>query len=178
LIGPLFAIPKFLSDLRRDKTAGMLTGLFGLLMMSFAGLGLLIAETQQLIITQVGLPNDARGIAFKNALAAVHSIWNTYLPLTLAGGAVFAVAGYYLYRGSTVARRVAQFNALAGYVWTIAYLVAVCQAAALWHPDFFDIPEPFATVWKWTSIVLGTLMSLGIPTALLLLLSRPDEVQT
>ncbi len=157
---------------RSDKVSGIVTSVFGLLMTAFACFGLLILGFQRMVI--LGMPQeheDAEAAAVMKAMLAIHHVWLIYLPLMIVGGLIFVGAGWWLYRGSQVARRIAQATALGGYVWVAAYTVSCYQIMDDIMPR--GLPEPARVAFMWLSLVSGTLIGAAFPSVLLFFLSRP-----
>ena len=119
-------------------------------------------------------PAKADADKFLETMQAVHRVWFTYLPIMIAGGVVFAVAGYYLSRGSLTARRIAQANAIAGYVWLAAYIMSCYPLMDDLMPQGI-LPAPVRIAFKWFTLIFGTLQGAAFPTLLLFLLSRPRQ---
>src|SRR5258707_614475 len=81
--------------------------------------GLVIVAFQRLIMSATP-PNRPVGFEhFDEMMRAVQGAFITYLPFMIAGGLVFGVAGFYIYRGSLVARRIAQINTVLGFIWVV-----------------------------------------------------------
>jgi hypothetical protein len=166
-------------SLRTDRNSGILTCICGVLMSVFAAVALLMVALQRLMLTTMPpIPtSDARGKLFLQTMHRMHDIWLLYMPLMLAGGVVFAIAGFRLLYGSQLARRVAQINASVGYLWLIAYALSCYQFA----PTMLDLfasfpgspPKPALTAFFHFSIVGTTLFQAVLLTGLLYTLSRP-----
>jgi hypothetical protein len=160
--------------LRTDKVSGIVTLVFGLMMIAFGSFGLLIVALQRLMIAAtMQNPQNADMSRVVEAMKAIHGVWFIYLPLMVAGGLVFAVCGFFLLRGSFAARRIAQANAICGYVWGIAYSISCYQIMDVVMPQTPELPDSVRTAFMWLSLVGGTLLNALFPTALLYLLSRP-----
>src|SRR5690242_7147028 len=100
---------------RSDKVAGLITGSFGLALVAFGGFGLVIVAFQRLIMSMTPPNRPADFEQFDEMMRTVQDIFVAYLPFMAAGGLVFCVAGIFIFRGSLVARRIAQINALLGF---------------------------------------------------------------
>ena len=111
-----------------------------------------------------------------DGIVAMHGVMLVYLPATIAGGIIFAVAGFFVQRGSLAARRVAQANAIAGYVWVIAYSISCYQISNVASPPLDRLPESARIVLQGISVVLGALFAAAFPTGLLYVLSRPSRI--
>ncbi|WP_146594782.1 hypothetical protein [Novipirellula galeiformis] len=118
------------------------------------------------------MPQNPNGASVADAMRAIHGVWFIYLPIMIVGGIVYAVSGFYVRRGSFAARRVAQANAIVGYIWVVAYSISCYQIIGP-PPDV--LPEPASTVFQWFSIIVGALIGAAFPTGLLYLLSRPQN---
>jgi hypothetical protein len=165
--------------LRTDKISGLVTLVFGLLMIGFGAFSLAIVGFQRLVIT--GLmqdPQNADMSRVAEGMKAVHGVWFIYLPLMMLGGLVFVVSGFFLSRGSLTARRIAQINAICGYMWGIAYSMSCYQIMDVVMPQTPALPDSARTAFMWGSLVGGTLINAAFPTALLYLLSRPASKGT
>lgn len=161
-------------SLRTDNVSGAITCAFGLVMIAFASFGLMIVALQRLILTTMPpIPQNPNTPPFSDMMHAIHGVWFVYLPIMIGGGAIYAVAGFHVRRGSLTARRVAQANAFVGYLWVIAYSISCYQIMRIIPPPPDILPEPASTVFQWISIVVGTLTGAAFPTGLLFLLSRP-----
>jgi hypothetical protein len=162
--------------LRTDNVSGIITGVFGVVMAGFAGFGLLIVALQRVMLSAMPpFPHDPSGVSVVDAMHAIHGVWFVFFPLMIAGGIVFAVSGFYVRRGSLAARRVAQANAILGYVWLVAYMASCHRVSDRFFPPPDLLPMPAAGVLQWVSLVMGTLMGAAFPTGLLFILSRPRE---
>ena len=150
-------------SLRTNKVSGVITLVFGIVLIAFATYGLLILAVQRLLM--VVTPEMGAGVN------AIWDIWVVYFPFMILGGLVYAIAGFYILRGSLVARRVAQANAICGYAWVIAYSIRCYEVIDVIGPH--NIGEPARSVFQWLIMFISVLTGLGLPTALLYLLSRP-----
>jgi hypothetical protein len=162
--------------LRTDKVSGIVTLIFGLLMIGFATFGLTIVGFQRLVISL--LMQDSQNAEMSRiveSMKAMHGVWFIYLPLMMLGGLVFAVSGFFLSRGSLAARRIAQINAICGYMWGIAYSMSCYQIMDVVMPQTPALPDSARTAFMWVSLVVGTLLNAAFPTAMLFLLSRPTS---
>jgi hypothetical protein len=160
--------------LRTDKVSGIVTLVFGLLMIGFASFGLAIVGFQRLVIAgTMQNPQNADMSRVVEGMTAIHGVWFIYLPLMALGGLVFVVSGIFLSRGSLTARRIAQANAICGYVWGIAYSISCYQIMDVVMPQTPALPDSARTVFAWSGLVSSTLINAAFPTALLYLLSRP-----
>ena len=163
-------------ELRTDKISGLVVVCFGMFMIVFGTFALSIILLQSLIFkTMPPIPVGPDGFDFTTTMRKMHALWWTYMPITIAGGLVFAVCGRLIYRGSNAARRIAQFNAVLGYVWGIAYAWSCSQLV-----DAFPVPgmvmdDSVVEVIKIGSLFLNLLFELMFPTAILFLLSRPKS---
>jgi hypothetical protein len=164
-------------SIRTDKVSGIITCAFGIVMIGFATFGLLIvALSRVLISTMPPIPQGPDGASFTqamHAMHAIHGVWFIYLPLMIAGGIVFAVCGFCVHRGSLAARRVAQANAICGYIWVTAYSISCYQIMDIIGPPPDVLPEPARTALHRSAILVGTLIHAAFPTGLLYILSRP-----
>src|SRR4051794_39567850 len=86
-------------------------------------------------------------------MEAVHSVWIIYMPLMLAGGLAFLVAGYRVLYGSELARRIAQVNAVLGYVWLAAYAVSCYRIMPVFDEMFSNLPFPSPKAFGLVSVV-------------------------
>jgi hypothetical protein len=158
--------------LRTDKVSGIVTLIFGLLMIGFATFGLTIVGFQRLVMQD---SQNAEMSRIVESMKAMHGVWFIYLPLMMLGGLVFAVSGFFLSRGSLAARRIAQINAICGYMWGIAYSMSCYQIMDVVMPRTPALPDSARTAFMWVSLVVGTLLNAAFPTAMLFLLSRPTS---
>src|SRR5580765_3691317 len=110
-------------SLRSDKVAGLITGVFGLVLVVFGGFALVIVAFQRLSMSMTPPGRSVGFEHFDEMMRAVQGAFITYLPFMIVGGLVFGVAGFYIYRGSMVARRIAQTNAVLGFIWVVAYSI-------------------------------------------------------
>lgn len=170
---PRFAILGTGMSLRTDRISGIVTGAFGIVMVGFASFGLLIVALQRAMLGAMPLPENPQGVSVEDAIRAIHGVWFIYFPLMIAGGFVFAVAGFCVVRGSLVARRVAQLNAICGYAWLIAYAISCYQIMDVIGPPPGTLGAAANSIFLWLSLTVGTLIPAAFPTALLFLLSRP-----
>lgn len=165
-------------SLRTDRVSGIITWVFGLVMIGFATFGILIIVIQRAMIGAMPPmpmnPNEP-GVSVIDAIYAVHGIWFIFLPLMIAGGIVFAFAGFRLQRGSTAARRLAQANAVCAYVWVIAYLASCIRVMEVIGPPPGMVPGRLSLLFQFVSFVVGGLMLAAFPTGLLFVLSRPGN---
>ena len=150
-------------SLRTDKVSGVITLVFGIVLIAFATYGLLILAVQRLLM--VVTPEMAA------AVDAIQQIWVIYFPIMIIGGFVYAIAGFYILRGSLVARRIAQANAICGYAWVMAYSIRCYEVMDVIGPH--NIGEPARSVLQWSIMFISVLSGMAFPTALLYLLSRP-----
>jgi hypothetical protein len=158
-------------SLRTDKVSGTITGVFGLMMVGFASFGLIIVGLQRVMFSFMPKPpREDQGVPIDVVMDAIHGVWFIFFPLMIAGGIVFAIAGYYLRRGSQTARRVAQVNALLGYLWVIGYIFSCYRVIDVIAPSPEFVPAEVSRGFQWFSLVLGFFMSAGFPTGLLLVL--------
>jgi hypothetical protein len=167
------------TSLRTDRNSGIITCIFGGVMIPFGAFGLLMVALQRLMFSTLPpIPaTDPHGKLFLETMHLIHGAWLIYMPLLIVIGVVFVVAGIQLFRGSQVARRVAQVNAGLCYVWLIAYAVSCYQIL----PTMLDLfasfpnapPRPFLQAFAHISAVGTTLFHALFPTVLLYLLSRP-----
>ena len=168
-------------SLRTDRVSGIITWVFGLVMIGFATFGLLIIAIQRAMIGVMPPmpmnPNEP-GVSVIDAMYTVHGIWFVFLPLMIAGGIFFAFAGFRLQRGSTAARRLAQANAVCGYVWIVAYLFSCTRVMEVLDPPPGMVSGYLGGVFQFVSIGVGILMLAAFPTGLLFVLSRPDNRHT
>jgi hypothetical protein len=145
-------------------------------MIAFAVFGLMIIALQRVLLaTMPPIPQNPCDPPFADMLDAAHSVWFVYLPLMFGGGIIYVVAGFLVRRGSHAARRIAQANAIAGYLWVIAYSISCYQIIHLVSPPKDVLPEPANAVFQWMSIIGGTVTGAAFPTGLLYLLSRPSD---
>lgn len=121
------------------------------------------------------MPNSPNGISVVDGMLAIHRIWFVYFPIMIVGGLVYIGTGYYVRRGSLIARRIAQANSICGYVWVIAYSISCYQIMDIVGPPPNVLPELARSVLQWFSIVFSTLISAALPTGLLYILSRPHH---
>ncbi len=143
-----------------------------MVMVAFGTFALLMVLAQRILFsTMQPIPPDPPGIAFMKTMDAIHGVWLVYMPLMIAGGLVFAVGGIGLVRGSEIARRIAQANAVLGYVWLIAYGVSCYRIMPLFE-ELSGLPMRLFGV---VSILVTTLIFATVPTGLLYLLSRPNS---
>ncbi|QDU28347.1 hypothetical protein ETAA8_34470 [Anatilimnocola aggregata] len=160
-------------SLRSDFASGIITGVFGVLMTLFAGFALLIIALQRAMLGMMPVrPGERHGIDVMKVADTIHGIWFFYMPLTLVGGLVFAISGYYLYRGSNVARRVAQLNAICGFAWTVAYAISCGQASEI-QAELMSMPAPMVALNRWFTIIATIVFGSLFPGALLIVLIRP-----
>lgn len=159
-------------SLRTDNISGAITCAFGIVMVAFASFGLMIVALQRLILTSMPpIPQNPGAPPFTDMINGIHGVWFVYLPLMIGGGIIYAIAGFHVRRGSLIARRVAQANALAGYIWGIGYL-ASCYRIMQIMPPPLDLPEPASMAFRLVTMIFGTLVSAAFPTGLLFILSR------
>lgn len=160
-----------LDSVRSDKVAGVITGIFGLVLVGFGGFGLMIVAFQRLMMSIPTTPgNHPAGFEhFDEMMRAVQDAFITYLPLMIAGGLVFGIAGFYIYRGSQSARRIAQTNAVLGFVWIIAYTIMSYRVTQMMAGPPFNISPQFI----WSSIVVNLIIQFAFPAALLYMLRSP-----
>jgi hypothetical protein len=145
-------------------------------MVAFASFGLLLVALQLVIISAMPpMPQNPGRPSFTDMMHAIHGVWFIYLPITIVGGIIYMVAGYYMRRGSNIARRVAQVNAIAGYVWVITYSISCYQIMDVIGPPPGVLSEFGGAVFQWFSLIAGTLMGAAFPTGLLFILSRPKD---
>lgn len=161
-------------SLRTDNVSGAITCAFGIVMVAFASFGLMIVALQRLILTTMPpIPQNPGAPPFTDMMYAIHGVWFVYLPIMIVGGVIYAVAGFYVRRGSLPARRIAQANAIVGYIWAIAYSVSCYRIMQIMPPPI-DLSEPASMAFKLVTMIFGTLVSAAFPTALLLILCRPS----
>jgi len=160
---------------RSDKVAGVITGVFGLLIAGFGAFGLVIVAFQRLMdqaIPRNTTRNQLPGFEhFDEMMAAVQNTFITYLPFMIAGGLIFGVAGYFIYRGSLAARRIAQINALLGFVWIIAY--SIRSYRVLQTMIDLGFPLNLSPASQLVMIIGNTIFMFVFPSALLYILKRP-----
>jgi hypothetical protein len=157
--------------MRTDQFSGLFACILGVMMIAFGVFSLLMVGLQRVMLFGLPpIPQDARGIAFTKATEAIHLTWLIYMPLMIVGGLVFAVTGVGVFRGSEIARRVPQVNALLGYIWLAAYAVSCYH---VWQIPFPGLNESAIDIFRWISLISGTLGAAVLPTALLYALSRP-----
>jgi hypothetical protein len=154
---------------RSDKIAGLITGTFGLVMIVFGAFGLVIVAFQRLVMSASPPNQHASFEHFDEMMRAIQGVFISYLPLMIAGGVVFGVAGIYIYRGSLVARRIAQTNAVVGFGWIIAYMIASYRVMQSMH----ELPISQSPVFQWASIIVNLIILLAFPAALLYILRHP-----
>jgi hypothetical protein len=77
-------------------------------------------------------------------------------------------------RIAVAARRLAQGNALLGYVWIVTYSISCYRVATLIPLPFDELNRPAMDLYRSVSIVATTFISAAFPTALLYILSRPQ----
>jgi len=139
-------------------------------MVAFGTLALLMVVAQRLLfLSMPPPPQDPDFVKFMNTMHAVHRVWLLYMPLMIAGGLVFAIAGIGLVLGSRIARRVAQANAVLGYLWLLAYGVS-CYGVMSLFEELSGLPMK---LFGLASIIVTTLIFATVPTGLLYLLNRP-----
>lgn len=163
-------------SLRTDRTSGALTCVLGVLLAFHSSLGLIVVSLQRMLLSFIPPSEMLEGPSMAEMIRAIHNIFLLYLPLLLAGGISFTIAGYFIRGGSLVARRVAQATAVCGYVWVLAYLASVYRSWDLFVPPMMLSEasfEPFSQVFKWCSLVGNGLVAAAFPTGMLYLLSRP-----
>ena len=156
------------SFVRSDKVAGLATGTLGLGMVLFGSFALVIVAFQRTMMRSIP-PNDDQ---FGEMMIAVHGVFITYLPFMIAGGLVFAAAGFFIYRGSPAARRIAQVNTVVGVVWIITYSITsyrMIQKMPMLPPVYQD------PVFQWGSIIVNLIILLAFPAALFYILSHPKR---
>lgn len=176
--------------LRTDKVSGTITCGFGIVMIVWASLGLVILAIQRAMLETMPQRNPPPGFpAVADIMHAAHGVMYVYLLIAIAGGIVYAVAGFYVRRGSSIARRVAQANALAGYLWIATYLISTNRLASAFMEPFAapadTVPEPMVLMFQLFAILFYALapvstfvsvqISAAFPTALLYILSRPRD---
>ena len=161
-------------SLRTDNLSGTITCVFGIVMIGFASFGLIIVALQRVMISAMP-PMPQNGPSVTDMMHAIHGVWFIYFPIMIVGGIIYAVAGFHVRRGSLAARRVAQGNAICGYIWVIAYSISCYQIMDIIGPPPDVLSEKASAVFQWFSIVLGTLMGAAFPTGLLYILSRPQK---
>ena len=158
---------EFLSN---DKVAGLITGTCGLAMIVFGAFGLLIVAFQRLMMSAAPPSRPPVGFEhFDEMMQAVQGAFITYLPFMIAGGMVFGIAGFYIYRGSLVARRIAQTNAVLGFIWIIAYSITGYRVMQTMQ----DLPIYQDSVFQWASIIINLIILLAFPASLLYILRLP-----
>jgi hypothetical protein len=163
-------------SLRTYKVSGIVTLLFGIGVIGFSAFGLMIVALQTILVsTMPPIPKSPYSARFLGAMQALHNTWLFFLPLLMIGGITFACAGYYTFRGSIVARRIAQATAICSYIWLVGYSVSCAQVV-----DGFSLPpglnpDVAMPVLRWVTIVFGILLSAVFPTSLLYILSRSHE---
>ncbi len=160
-------------SIRSDKVAGMITGLFGLALAGFGAFGLAIVAMQRAIMSIPKTPHpEPPGFEhFDEMMRAVQDTFITYLPFMIAGGLVYAVAGFYIYRGSRVARRIAQLNIVLGVIWIIAYTITSYHVMQ----TMTELPIFPGPAFQWFTIIINFIIQLAFPAALLYILWRPAE---
>ncbi len=167
-----------LNPLRTDKVSGTLTGGFGVTMMGFSAFGLLIVVLQCAAIATMGpIPIRPDGFDFGAAMNAMHRLWFLYMPLMFAGGLVFAICGWRIYRDSVIARHVAQCNAVLGYLWGIAYTLAAVALMDQFgkHEIPFELSPQLMAGYRWFVIIASIAFNSLFPTGLLLILPQPKQ---
>jgi hypothetical protein len=166
-----------LKSLRNDEASGNITCNFGIVLIKFTLFVFLIVGVQRLFFLLPNGPaaNGPPDIAFKNAIDAIHRVFIMYFPWIMLMGIIFAVAGFYVRKGSLVARRVAQFTALCSYVWIIDYTISCHEIMDVLGAPVPVIPPWAMTIFQWLSLVAGTLIGAAFPTGLLYVLSRPQD---
>ncbi|MCE9552504.1 MAG: hypothetical protein K8T91_03880 [Planctomycetes bacterium] len=160
---------------RTDKVSGVITCGFGIVMTGFALFGLLIITIQRFVFSMAPR-QGAHSAQFLVSMKAVHSVMFLYLPLLMLGGVVLAVAGFYVVRGSRLARRIAQVTAVCGYVWLGGYVYGCYQVIFTLHPTATDVAPRAVMVFDWFSLIGGTVLGAAFPSGLLFLLSRTPEL--
>ena len=165
-----------LDELRTDKASGIIVGCIGIIMAGFGAFGLAIILFQRLMLDFAGpIPVHPDGFNFEKTMRDAHTVWLTYMPFTIGGGILFAVCGLLIYRGSTPARRVAQLNAVLGYVWGIAYSWSCSRLVDRFAFPEFELNDSSIEWLKIVSLAASLIFNAAIPTALLFLLSRPKN---
>ncbi|MBK8150629.1 MAG: hypothetical protein IPK58_21125 [Acidobacteria bacterium] len=109
-----------MNSLKSNKVAGILTGLFGIAVAGFGTFGLAMVALQRMMMASAP-PAPPH---FAAMMRAIQDTWITYLPFMIAGGVIFGIAGFFIYRGSSFARRIAQTTAVLGIIWIFAYSIA------------------------------------------------------
>ena len=164
------------NSLRTDKVSGTITCAFGIVMICFASFGLMIVAGQRMMLSAIGpMTEFPEGPSPIDAMNALHGVWFIYLPIMLVGGIVYAVSGFHVRRGSLVARRVAQANAIVGYLWVVAYSISGYQVSSSLAPQLSVLPEPVSTALLSFSMIFCMAIGAAFPTGLFYILSRPQN---
>ncbi|MBK7394501.1 MAG: hypothetical protein IPI64_14605 [Chloracidobacterium sp.] len=159
-----------MNSLRSDKVAGILTALVGLCMAGFGAFSLAMVAFKRMMMSSTP-PGPAH---FEEMMRAIHTTWITYFPFMIAGGVVFVVTGFYIYRGSPLARRIAQLTAVLGIIWIFAYVIAAQRVIQ----TMTELPFAQEPVFQWVLIIVNLIFLLAFPAALLFILSRPKADET
>jgi hypothetical protein len=107
---------------------------------------------------------------FDEMMYLIQGAFITYLPFMIAGGIVFAAAGFYIYKGSLLARRIGQVNALLGVVWIAAY-----SYASLRLMQTIDMPIYQDPIFKWAMFAINIIFLLAFPALILYILQKDPE---
>ncbi|MBP6211779.1 MAG: hypothetical protein KA447_01980 [Pyrinomonadaceae bacterium] len=156
-----------MNSLKSNKVAGILTGLFGIAVAGFGAFGLAMVALQRMMMASAP-PAPPH---FEAMMRAVHETWITYLPFMIAGGVIFGVAGFYIYRGSSVARRIAQITAVLGIIWIFAYSIAAHRVIQ----TMTELPFAQGSAFQWAITIVNLILFLAFPVALLFVLSSPKD---
>ena len=142
-------------------------------MVAFGSCALLMVVLQRTILSVIPpIAQDAQDTAFMSAIDAIHGVWAIYMPLMIAGGLMYAITGLCLRYASEFARRLAQINAVLGYVWLAAYAVSCYHLVPTCEKLWGLMPSPVIESFGVVSIVGTTVIFAAIPTGLLVSLSR------
>jgi hypothetical protein len=158
--------------LRSDKFAGLTTGTLGVAMAAFGGFGLVIVAFQRWIMSLNRTPRKpSPGFEhFDEMMYSIQGAFITYLPFMIALGVVFAAAGFYVCKGSRLARRIGQINAVLGIVWIAAY-----SYASLRLMQTIDMPIYQDPIFKWAMFAINVIFLLAFPALILYILQKNPE---
>lgn len=145
-------------------------------MIGLTSFGLIVIALQRVTISAMRpMPQNPNRSSMIDMMHAIQGVAFIYFPIMIVGGIIFGVAGFHVLRGSLAARRIAQANAICGYIWIIAYSYSCYQAMDANGPTPHWMSESASTILQWFSIVVSALMFAAFPTALLYILSRPQN---
>ncbi len=107
------------------------------------------------------------------SMKILHQCWIIFMPIGLALGVILIVSGLHLRQNRELGRLLAKVAAEGAIFWFLAYTVyLLCVTNEYLIPFKRELGEPFHWVFAINSTILGGVLVLSYPIALLILCRR------